>query len=121
MRPAMDNKQLTLVRRLQTGAGTLAWEKSEGEEAYEAESGGFTLQIVEVAGTDPLYIIRLYDQESTLLDEFSDEDLTEVLSRVKPTEPSEMFTVMQDIFRAARRSALGADRAIDAFLSVLKS
>jgi hypothetical protein len=115
----MENKQLTLVSRLQTGAGNLAWEKTDTDGAYESQTGGFTLQIQEVAGEDPLYVIRLFDKDSALLDEFSDEDLTELLSRTKPTEPSEMFTVMQDIFRIARRSALGADKAIDAFLAAI--
>lgn len=115
----MSNKHVNLIRRLHSRAASMAWEKTEEAGTYESEAAEFAIQISESAEADPLYTLRLFDGEGTLLDEFSDEDLTEFLSKEAPTEGSEMFTLMQDVHRAARRSAMGVDRAIDAILVAL--
>jgi len=117
----MNEKLVTLARRLQAKAGDVSWEKTEDEGTYETDFAGFGVQIseVETEGQEALYTIRIFDADGEFLDEFSDEDLTEILNRTKPTEPSEMFAVLQDIHRAARRSAMGVDRAIDKILDAL--
>ena len=117
----MDEKFVTLARRLQAKAGDASWEKTDDEETFETDFAGFGVQIaqVETEGEESLYTLRIYDTEGEFLDEFSDEDLTEILNRTEPTEPSEMFELMKDIHRAARRSAMGVDKAIDAILDAL--
>jgi hypothetical protein len=117
----MSEKFVTLARRLQTKAGGIEWEKTDEDGTYETDFAGFGVQIAEIdeEGEETIYVLRIFDQEGVLLDEFSDEDLTEILNLKNPTEPSEMFELMQDIHRAARRSAMGVERAIDTILSAL--
>ena len=116
-----EEKLVTLVRRLHDRGGNVAWEKTDEEDTFETEFAGFALQIAETDDAEPIYTLRIFDESGSLLDEFSDEDLTEILNQTEPTEPSVMFAVMQDIHRAARRSALGVDKAIDAILGALGS
>jgi hypothetical protein len=117
----MNDKLVTLAQRLQAKAGDVDWEKTDEEGAFETDFAGFGVQIarIEAEGEETLYSIRLFDAEGEFLDEFTDEDLTEILNREKPTEPSEMFAVLQDIHRSARRSAMGVDKAIDTILDAL--
>ena len=117
----MDDKLVTLVRRLEDKAGEVSWEKTEEEETFETDFAGFGVQIAQVdaEGEESLYTLRIYDTDGEFLDEFSDEDLTEILNRTEPTEPSEMFEVMKGIHRAARRSAMGVGKAVDAILEAL--
>jgi hypothetical protein len=116
---AMDEKLVTLVQRLRARGGGIGWERTDEEGTFETDFNGFAVQISESEGEEPLYTLRIFDREGAMLDEFTDEDLTEIMNRSEPTEPNVMFTVMQDIYRAARRSALGVDKAVDAILAAL--
>jgi hypothetical protein len=117
----MDDKLVTLVRRLEDKAGEVSWEKTEEEETFETDFAGFGVQIGrdDAEGEEPLYKLRLFDTEGEFLDEFTDDDLTVILNRTEPTEPSEMFEVMKAIHRTARRSAMGVGKAVDAILEAL--
>jgi len=116
-----DDKLVTLVRRLRSRGGNVKWDKTEEDGTYETEFSGYALQIAELEeeDQDPIYQIRIFDGEGVLLDEFTDEDLTEIMNLTAPTEPSVMFAMMQDVYRGARRSALGVDKAIDVILGAL--
>jgi hypothetical protein len=117
----MSEKLVKLARALQAKAGDVEWEKTEDEGTFEADFAGFGVQIaqVETEGEETLYTLRIFDADGEFLEEVSDEDLTEILNRKEPTEPSVMFEIMQDIHRAARRSAMGVDKAIDTILDAL--
>ena len=116
-----DDKLVTLARRLhkQSRAGNVAWEKTDEEGVYEADFADYAVQLSEVVDEEPIYFIRIFDREGVLLEEFSDEDLTELLNRETPTEPSVMFELMAETFRKARRAAMGVDGAVDTILSAL--
>jgi hypothetical protein len=117
----MDDKFVTLVRRLEEKAGDVSWQKTDDEQTFETDFAGFGVQIaqVEVEGEEPLFTLRLLDTDGEFLDEFTDEDLTDILSRTETVDPSEMFEVMRGIHRTARRSATGVHRAVDAILEAL--
>ncbi|HEY2513537.1 MAG TPA: hypothetical protein VGI39_21865, partial [Polyangiaceae bacterium] len=87
----MSEKFVTLAERLHSKAGSAEWERTEDEGTFETEFAGFGVQISEIEDEDEetLYTLRIFDGDGNLLDEFSDEDLTEILNRKKPTEPSE--------------------------------
>jgi hypothetical protein len=114
-----EEKLVTLVRRLHDRGGSVSWDKTDDEDTYETEFAGFAVQIAEIEDGEPIYTLRIFDEGGALLDEFTDEDLTEILNQTEPTEPSVMFALMQDIHRAARRSAMGVDKAIDTILGAL--
>ena len=117
-----DDKLVTLARKLhkQTRAGHVEWEKTNEEGVFEADFAGFAVQLSEaIAEEEPVYFIRIFDREGVLLEEFSDEDATEILNRTTPTEPSVMFEVLAETYRGARRVAMGVDKAVDSILSAL--
>ena len=114
-----EEKLVTLVRKLHARGGSVAWDKTDEEDTFEADFAGFAVQISETEDGEPIYTLRIFDDAGALLDELTDEDLTEILNQTEPTEPAVMFALMQDIHRAARRSALGVDKAIDTILSAL--
>jgi hypothetical protein len=116
-----DDKLVTLARRLntQTRSGKIAWEKTSEEGVYEADFAGYAVQLSEVADEEPVYFVRIFNDDGVLLEEFSDEDVTEIVNRTAPTEPSVMFELMAETYRRARRVAMGVDRAVDSILSAL--
>jgi hypothetical protein len=114
-----EEKLVTLVRRLHDRGGAVMWDKTDEEDTFETEFAGFAVQVAESDEGEPVYTLRIFDETGALLDEFTDEDLTEILNQTEPTEPNVMFALMQDIHRSARRSALGVDKAIDAILGAL--
>src|ERR1700691_5464295 len=64
-RHTMDDKLVTLVRRLAAKAGDVSWGKTEEEETFETDLAGFGVQIgrAEADGEEPLYTVRLFDTE----------------------------------------------------------
>jgi hypothetical protein len=116
-----EDKLVTLARRLhkQTKAGSVEWEKTGEDGVFEADFAGYAVQLSEVVEDEPIYFVRIYNRDEVLLEEFSDEDLTEVLNRTSPTEPSVMFELMAETYRKARRAAMGVDKAVDSIISAL--
>lgn len=124
MKPA---KLYELMRRLidQTERESLGWE-SQGATTFSTSFPKYTVEISDASyGGDPEYVLKLYDKEGTLIEKAEPGDIPAPegslieLSGEDISAPSSS-RMMHRLFAAARRRALGVDRAVDDILSSLE-
>lgn len=116
----VNEKTVELITRLHknTLAGKIPWQRSANKAAFEAAFPRYSLQISEESKRDQLdYVVTILNDEGLEIDEFSDVDLSGRFPQKAP--PGGWFTLMDEIYDAARRQALGADQAIETILSEL--
>ncbi len=113
-------KQVQLIRSLmrKTNAGEVRWEATGDEEVYQAAFPSYGIRIErnydrwnkEVDG----YTVYVLNQEGTAVDEMSDGNFIEANFDRSP------FLELQELFQGAKRTALGAEQALDAILKDLE-
>jgi hypothetical protein len=113
-----NEKQVRLIRRLieKTNAGEVRWEPTANDEVFQAAFPTYGVRVEKVSDrwndtTD--YTVYVLNQEGTAVDEMRDGNFTEADFGRSP------FLTLQDLFQGAKRTALGADQALDAILNDL--
>jgi len=114
-----EEKTLQLVQRLhaKTKSGEVPWERTSRPGTFQA---AFPNHIVKLSAFQNLdtpdaldYVISVFDESGTILENASDVDLQKVSPGVK------VFQLMEELYEAARRQALDVDSALDSLLSEL--
>ena len=111
----MASRYVSLVRKLakKQEEGRLDWKETETDGQFQVSFSDYGLRIFQRSGrggsTD--IIIAIYDAEGSVIDEFSDEDIK--------AEMENSYQVMSSLFGAARRSALGVEKALQNILNEL--
>src|SRR4051812_26197174 len=107
-------KQWLLLKRLieRTVAGRVKWEETPASNTYQTSFPNHTVKVAESRGAapdEPDYFLSIVDEEARVLDRASDSDLREIAD----SEGASAFQKMRELYRLARRDAMGAERALD--------
>jgi hypothetical protein len=113
-----NEKQVRLIRRLieKTSAGQVRWEPTGNDEVYQAAFPSFGVRIERVPdhwNDSAEYGLYVLNQEGIAVDEMHDSNFIEQDFGRSP------YLTFQDLFQGAKRTALGADQALDAILGDL--
>jgi len=111
-------KMVYLVQKLyrRTDAESVEWEVTEIEGVFQAAFPEYTVRLSmqlldgHVPGSED-YVISIFNAHGLKVEEVSDVDLAEELA--------DSYEVMKHLYRAARRKAMGVDKALDSILSSL--
>ena len=114
-------KFIVLLKKLESKSadGSIEWEATASGSSFQTSVSDYVLRISEEYSPDPDpetapdFILALYNQRGDLVDSVSDPELR-VADRT-----FEAFKVMKNIYKMARRSALGADEALDSIIKGL--
>jgi Icc-related predicted phosphoesterase len=114
-----DKKIANLVNQLieKSREGKVPWEKTISDDMFQATfSQGFSLQIFTRPSRDDLdYVITILNESGETVEEFSDVDLSNWnFAGVSG------YQTLKEIHTIARRTAMGAERAIDAIMADLQ-
>lgn len=112
----MEYKKIAvLVQKLheKTIANKLNWERTDVPNALQVSFTDYTIRLASqrVSKDQVTYVIRIFDAGGNLVETADDDDLDEELP--------DSFGTMEEMFEAARRKALGADKALDDIISQL--
>ncbi len=119
-------KHLRLVDRLveRAASGALDWRESIVPDAYEVHFPNYTIRIWASPSISPHadpealdYWIGIIDNQARMVDQFSDDEL-HALAVVKGMDKP-YYQTMRSLHETARRTALGAEKALDAVLEEL--
>lgn len=118
----MYNKQMQLVERLlaKTSNGEVDWQTTEDDGIYQVSFGDTSLRISEVASEEHPendFVIAIFNQTGALVESFSDSDLT--IEGDKPRKGQTWYRVMGELYRLARRTALGSEKILTDLLNRL--
>jgi hypothetical protein len=108
------NKKDTLVRQLLalSRAGKIAWNRSAEPSTFQVVFEQYTVQILGLPPNGIDLLVRIFDGHGKMIEEISDNEMAEATG-------SFYFQTMHELYTLAHHSTLGADRAIDALLSLL--
>lgn len=116
-----DNKLVKLIELLakRSDQGKVRWEKTLDDGVFQAAfSEGFSMRISErpsaqePEGSD--VVVTLYNEEGEVIEEFSDLDF-----RGDQIFGKHPYQIMKEIYTTARRTAMGAAKAIDTIIGEL--
>ncbi|HWC61011.1 MAG TPA: hypothetical protein VHC44_15055 [Verrucomicrobiae bacterium] len=105
----------------QTG---LSWEKTTKENEFQAVLGRWVVRIREdyLPQDDANdYTLSITDYNGTQLESLTDSDLVGIFKRVSNTLGRNAYQTMRNIYKNAKRQAMGVDQAVDEILSELNS
>ena len=110
----LENKKDTLVRQLLalSRAGKIAWSRSAEPGTFQSVFEQYTVQILGVPPNGIDLLIRIFDGHGKIIEEISDREMAEATG-------SFYFQTMYELYTLAHHSALSANRALDALLSLL--
>jgi hypothetical protein len=112
------DKLVKLVQMLQRRAasGDLKWEETVQDDYYQTAFPNYVLRIGPRPGrgNDTDYVIQILNANNVVIEEFTDVDID---SHMEGGGAS--FGAMRNLHEAARRSAMGADKALDEILNEL--
>ncbi len=112
----VEEKLWKLVQLLdeRTEANTVAWEAIPNKKAFQTAFPNSAVRITEVDTEEsPDYVISVFNESGTLIERASDVDIGTAIPNTKS------FAKMADLYKRARRGALGVDRALDHLLESL--
>ena len=116
-------KPKRLVRALfdKTQAGSVDWHEGVGADTFQVSFKDHSVQIAMRKGRDELmdYVISVLNEEGTVVDRFSDEELDEE-DGVPAGQGGEWYQRMKELYNMALRHARGADKALNAILGELE-
>jgi hypothetical protein len=107
--------ELLLAR---TKEAKVKWEETATEGVFQMAFPLYVVQLAEIssaAGQPTDYVVRVFDQGGSLVEQVADTDLQEHFSR-----SNEAFRIMRDLYNEARRSAKGVNTAIRSILDALE-
>jgi hypothetical protein len=110
--------RMTKLLGSKTNEGVLPWEKTAAKDRFQTAFTNYSVQIFERRNDDEStdVVIRLLNQDGKVIEEYTDADIQPYF----PGDSNASFKLLRDLFNAARRSALGADKAIDDLLNELQ-
>jgi len=114
----LSNKIVTMVRRLfrMTQEEDLTWEETGHEGVYQLAVADYSVRVLEKQGEDPKaapkYLLQICNAKGVVLDQVTDSDINENI------HDADEF--MQDLYRRARRSAMGVETAVDRIIRNLE-
>lgn len=107
-----DKRSLIINKLLaKTRQGVVDWEESFSADGYMTTRGGISILIGkgENENDQPLYNFKLFNEYNDVVDEFSDEDLSD----------EEMFHTCVELYSLARGYAKGTEQLLDRLLNSL--
>ena len=118
-----DNKLIKMIGLLQrrTDEKKISWEQAVDEDVYQTAFPNYTVQLgYKESSTqfgDIDYFIRILDEDNKIVEEATDVDLHNELVN----EGMNTYKVMENLYKSARRQAMGVDKAINSILSELEN
>lgn len=111
-----DDKLRKLINRLldKTRAAELHWSETPSKEAFQVSFPSYS---VEVDCSDEVTYLRVYNSEGRIIDETSDRAI--MFDDFGSNFQSGDVEKIQELYRLARRQALGVDRALEELLATL--
>ncbi len=106
---------------LKTKAGNLNWEKTANDEEFQTILSHWVIRVQRQFhdGVED-YWIAILDKDGTTLESISDSELRHKFVDVESDLANDVFPLMEELFRTAKRRALGVDGALDSILEELK-
>ena len=115
-----DARLIKMIRLLQqrTDDKKISWEETIHDNTYQSAFPTYTIQIGQYPNEDSFgktidYFIRILDEYNKVIEEATDVDLK--------NEVEYSYNIMGNLYRSARRQAMGVDKALDSILSELES
>jgi hypothetical protein len=113
-------KLVRLAERLlkRTEDGEVTWEETVDDAAFQTAFPGYVVKLL--SREDPAddrferIILRIYDSESTLIEEIDSDDLSSFYGGQRP-----QANMLEDLYSKARRVAKGVEKALDTILEAL--
>lgn len=114
----MPDKRILLLQQLRrrTLEGTLNWEETADDGAYQATFSNYGVRIRTMWNREhdsPDYQLELYNSNGHLIEEISSDALHEVDPKAGA------YQIMAQMFETARRIAMGVEQALDEILQEL--
>lgn len=109
-------KLVTLISK-KTRDGELKWEATAREDAFQVAFPDYVVQIVRPLGQAEgeeitLYVLRILNARNIVIEEVMHYDLNENFT--------DAHGLMSELYAAARRQALGVEKALDTLLETLE-
>lgn len=114
----MADKRIELARTLitQTDAGEIEWEILSGENTVVANlHNGRIVVSRESVGSSLDIVVRVYNSQGNIAEEFSDVTLKEL------DENFPWYTKLGEMLEGAKRKALGADELLEQIIQELRT
>lgn len=116
--PMTREKIIELAHELRdkSKADQVEWSESPYRNGYQTTVGPYTIRIEKESYEETggyTYYLRIFNVLGRLVDEITDDEII----RVK--HDAEEGIVMDDLFKFARRSAMGAEQVLDSILTTL--
>jgi hypothetical protein len=103
----------TLAKK--TEQNKVNWEKTAEHDVFQASFPSYTIHLFTRQSRNEIsddYYVQIIDEDGAVIEETSDEMLA-----IAANDP--ILKAMAGMFRAAKRKALGVDRAVDAIVAAL--
>lgn len=119
-----DTSLLILLSRLlkRTRENKIDWEPVRNSDEFRANFGDYAVTIAKRPDPEypeqPDYALTILDSESRPVEEVTNLSLAEIAEERDPNDPHP-YTAMAELYERARRTALGADKAIRSILEDL--
>ena len=119
-----DEKFIELARLIddRTTSGAMKWEETGVDSLFQATLSKFVIRIKASQSNfaDEIdYEISIMGRNGTMLESFSDMELSRILKNHPNAVEKNGYILMDHIFKNAKRTALGIDKAIDDVLKEL--
>ena len=116
-----EEKVWQLIQRLteKTDQGAVVWEATAAQNTFQTSFPQYSVRIVDLDNQDyrsPQYILEMLDGNGNVIERLDDVDIQNSV----PMETIVVRKTMHDLYRAARRHAMGVDSALDSLLSELE-
>jgi hypothetical protein len=116
-----EEKLWQLVQRLaeKTAQGAVVWEATAAQNTFQTSFPQYSVRIIELDQPDyryPAYMLEMLDGNGNVIERVNDVDILQAV----PNLGGEVLKTMQDLYRTARRRALGVETALDSLLSELE-
>ena len=114
----MPSRLGEVVTRLarKTVANEINWKRTETEGVFQHALPNYTLRFSEedIEGqTSPDYVLTIYNQDGEVIEEVGDPELA------RHEDVDDAFNIMREAYEAARRQAMGIDKALDELMNYL--
>jgi hypothetical protein len=112
------DKLVTLLQKLEerTSASDIEWERTAYENRFQTTVGGYTLSLSQSESEVPDsydYVLRIHAADGAIVEAISDEEIHQSVPSFSA------YKSMGNIFRGARRSAMGVEQAVDSIIQGL--